>query len=372
MSSWQFIEPLDVLTLRGNKLFGDAGSYGESLIPPWPSVAAGAIRSDLLVRSGIDLAAFAKGDATHPELGAPSEPGPFRVTHFGLARSKDEKVVSLHPVPADLVISETAPEKLVVKRLKPQAPGKGISSSSLTSKMPVLAESQRSKPVTGYWLDQTGYADYLAGKLPVVDSLLSSSALWQLDERVGVGLDGESRRADDGKLFTTQSVAFCEDVGFVTAVSGAQLPDDALLRFGGDGRGARMRSVDFEAPMADLDAIAQSGRCRIVLTSPGLFPDGWRLPGMAEDGAFALSGVTGRIVAAAVSRSEVVSGWDLARWQPKPAQRAAPTGSVYWIEDLHASSAALRKLANHGLWLPEDYDAQRRAEGFNRFDFAAY
>ncbi len=31
-----FIEPLDVLFLRGNKLFGDPGSHGESLIPPWP------------------------------------------------------------------------------------------------------------------------------------------------------------------------------------------------------------------------------------------------------------------------------------------------------------------------------------------------
>ena len=31
-----FIEPLDVLVLRGNKLFGDPGSYGESLVPPWP------------------------------------------------------------------------------------------------------------------------------------------------------------------------------------------------------------------------------------------------------------------------------------------------------------------------------------------------
>ena len=42
MNSFHFIEPLDVLYLRGNKLFGDPGSYGESMIPPWPSVAAGA------------------------------------------------------------------------------------------------------------------------------------------------------------------------------------------------------------------------------------------------------------------------------------------------------------------------------------------
>ena len=44
-----FIEPLDVLILRGNKLFADAGSHGEALMPPWPSVAAGALRSRMLI-----------------------------------------------------------------------------------------------------------------------------------------------------------------------------------------------------------------------------------------------------------------------------------------------------------------------------------
>ena len=57
----RFIEPLDVLFLRGNKLFGDPGSYGEALIPPWPSAAAGALRSRLLADAGVDLAAFARG-----------------------------------------------------------------------------------------------------------------------------------------------------------------------------------------------------------------------------------------------------------------------------------------------------------------------
>lgn len=48
MTAYRFLEPLDVLFLRGNKLFGDPGSYGASLVPPWPSVAAGA----LLYRDG--------------------------------------------------------------------------------------------------------------------------------------------------------------------------------------------------------------------------------------------------------------------------------------------------------------------------------
>jgi CRISPR-associated protein Cmr3 len=89
----RFIEPLNVLFLRGNKLFGDPGSYGEALIPPWPSAAAGALRSRLLADAGVDLAAFARGDIDHPELGTSRRPGPFTVTAFHLARRATDGVV---------------------------------------------------------------------------------------------------------------------------------------------------------------------------------------------------------------------------------------------------------------------------------------
>jgi CRISPR-associated protein Cmr3 len=117
----------------------------------------------------------------------------------------------------------------------------------------------------------------------------------------------------------------------------------------------------------------------MVLTSPGLFERGWLPTGAADAGcgeavAFSLHGVSGRIVCAAVPRAEVVSGWDLARWQPKPALRAAPAGSVYWLElDGSVSADALRKLVEHGLWTEAQYNTDlRRAEGFNRVALAQW
>ena len=71
-------------------------------------------------------------------------------------------------------------------------------------------------------------------------------------------------------------------------------------------------------------------------------------------------------------RAEVVSGWDLAHWQPKPAQRAAPTGSVYWLDELDATPKALRELVEQGLWPGAGADAGRRAEGFNRLALARW
>lgn len=375
----RFIEPLDVLFLRGNKLFGDPGSHGESLVPPWPSVAAGALRSRMLADERIDLAAFARGDVDHPTLGTPTRPGSFAVTAFHLARRfADGRVELLIAPPADLVIGESDGKVSSVRSLQPTVLASGLQASSPLPLLPVLAEELRSKPAGGYWLTQAGWEKYLKGETPAADDLLKASQLWAIDHRVGVGLDAHTRRAADGKLFSVQAVSMVQrqhssagfDVGFVATVSGAELPNNGSLRLGGDGRAAALHPCDAPPPTADHAAIAAARRCRIVLSTPGIFADGWRLPGVDAQGRFALGGVRGKLVCAAVPRFEAISGWDLARREPKPAQRVAPAGSVYWLDELDATPDALGKLAAAGLWDEACEDAARRAEGFNRLTLA--
>lgn len=373
-----FITPLDVLFLRGNQSFGDPGSYGESVMPPWPSVAAGAIRSRILADAGMDLAAFGRSEVAHAQLGTPADPGSFVLRAFQVARCVDGKVEILVAPPADLFITadESDKNKAHVQKLTPTAIHPSIATSSPLPLLPVLAQSERSKAAGGWWLMQSGWQKYLNGQIPSSADLVPTSKLWGMDERVGVGLSEQTRSAEDGKLFTNRAVALKPDVGFVAAISGATLPTSGLLRLGGDGRAASIESVAFAWPEPDYNAIASQGRCRLVLTSPGLFTQGWLPNGCAvtEDGGihFNLHGVQARLVAASVARSEVISGWDLARWQPKTAQRIAPSGSVYWLEHLQASPDALRKLAAQGLWSNPCEDAPRRAEGFNRFSFAHF
>ena len=59
MITTHFIEPLDVLFLRGNQLFGEPGSYGEALMPPWPCVYLGCLWCRLFVFVFVDMAVFA-------------------------------------------------------------------------------------------------------------------------------------------------------------------------------------------------------------------------------------------------------------------------------------------------------------------------
>ncbi|HXF91722.1 MAG TPA: type III-B CRISPR module-associated Cmr3 family protein [Nitrospiraceae bacterium] len=383
-----FIEPLDVLILRGNKLFGDPGSFGESLVPPWPSVAAGAIRSALLAHKGVDLRAFASGQVQDPELGTPQQPGSFRVVNFRLARRfADGRVDSLCAPPADLVIRRKDGGVLECVRVQPRELPAGIQSSAVTKLHAVLPERERSKPEGGYWLTHEGWVAYLKGNdLDMNSHLVRSSDLWALDTRVGVGLDPAKRSAAEGKLFTVQAVAMRKqhhangrdhDVGFLAEVEGATIPNELMLRFGGDGRAARASLLDSVPSEPDLtEPIVKARRCRLILTSPGIFPGGWLPTGATQNDTgeirFALHGVLARLVCAAVPRCEVVSGWDLAKWQPKPAKRVAPTGSVYWLDELEATPAQLRNLVARGLWSDPPEDAAQRAEGFNRFTWGLW
>jgi CRISPR-associated protein Cmr3 len=380
MTALRFLEPLGVLFLRGNKLFGAPGSYGDAQMPPNPSVAAGAIRSRILADDHIDLTAFARGEVSHPDLGTPQQPGEFALTAFHLARrKKDGAIEPLFAPPADLVLTanEQGDVQPQVHALHPREIAHGIQSSYPLAQHPVLAQKQRSKPVSGYWLTVTGWQAVLRGELPTsTQHWLPVSELWRVDERVGIGMDAATGSVVDGGLFTTQAIALKPDIGFLVAVSGAEPPEEGSLRFGGDGRAVAIRPADVHLPEPDYAALVKDRRCRIILTTPGIFPQGWLPTGAspAEEGTanFALHGVRGKITAAAVSRFETVSGWDLAQWQPKPAERCAPVGSVYWLDELDATEADLRKLAETGLWLTSGDNPGRRAEGFNCCALAAW
>ena len=371
-----FLQPLDLLYLRGNHLFGDAGSFGAALMPPWPSVFAGALRSHLLSSTGTDLAAFARGDVNHPVLGTPAHPGSFGVTAVHLARRHRDGVVErFYPIPADAIVLNDDPKPVGLHLLKPSA--WPLPSSYPLALMPLL-QAPQAKPAAGYFLREAAWREYLHQRPIKSDWLIPASKLWASDSRVGIGLDSVSRAAADGALYTAQAVAmivtgeYCS--GFAVDLVG--LPDGmtpGTIRLGGDGRGAALQPLGASKPIEpDYAAIVKARRCRIVLTSPGIFPAGWKLPGLTDDNAWSLGAANGRLVSASVARAETVSGWDLAKRKPKAAERAAPVGSVYWLDQLDADEATLRSLVQRGLWSDADEDRVRRAEGFNRFSFAQW
>ena len=393
-----FIDPIDTLFLRGNRLFGDPGSFGDALVPPWPSVASGAIRSALLAHRGYDPARFADGEIIDDtELGTPGRPGSFLITRFQMARrAPDGRVEPLYRIPADLSVTrrtagEGRHQDCEVRRIEPCEPPQWIQASAATQSLSVLAEPRRGKALSGRWLTPEGWRRYLDVDKIDCSHLVPSGDLWRLDTRIGIALDPLKQRASDGAVFTSQGVVLRKrehdrmggasevesgwNVGFLAGVAGATVPCTLTLRFGGDGRAAIATRVDASASDVDYDGIVAARRCRLILTTPGLFKGGWRPTGVTGDGRdlrFDLHGVRARIVCAAVPRAEVISGFDLSKRRPKPAQRVAPAGSVYWLDEMHATPDALRNLAALGLWSDPAENSSRRAEGFNRITFGTY
>lgn len=377
MSTWRFVQPVDTLSLRGNKLFGAAGDFGESAFPPKPSVMAGALRSLLLAQAPDEIEGFArdKRRLTDAELdrilGLPDDPGSFSVRGvFPACKDATGKVRLLMPLPADLLVFE---DGRVLRLLGPQPLPQGVS-ASLPAELPlaaILRQPVAAKPEGGWLLSEEGIAAYLAGQSVKAEHLVRQSDLWGREARVGIRLSRASRTAEERKLFTVEHTVPRQPehdglaVGLALQVEGvgARLPESGFLRLGGDGRSASFAPMPAPDLSAPLEAIRQTGRFKLVLTTPGLFPGGWHPPLPAD--------IQAKLVCAVVPRFEVISGWDLAMWRPKTAERVAPAGSVYWFEGFEGDPGKLAEWVQSGLW-PHTHDATRRAEGFNNALLAAW
>ncbi len=377
MSTYHFVQPLDVLMIRGNKSFGGDGQHGEAVMPPWPSLFAGAFRSALLGKDAGQLASFAQaGDRLSGELGAVlgnrDEPGSFAIHWLSLAMLGAEAGAprAIVPLPADLVAFDAPPGVASLLTLQPTAPSPGCRASGELPLVAHLRIARQAKPQAGRWLDAAGLAAHLRGELPA--RTLSSADLFKRETRLGIALDHGSRTAIDGALYTSEAIALDQAVGFLVGCEGdaGQLPKSGHLRLGGDGKGARHHAIAFTAPAVPAQDIAASGRFRIILATPGVFAGGWLPEGVTRSGTagdYRLqgNGFSARLACAAVPRFDTISGWDLARQQPKTAQRVAPAGSVYWFDDFAGDAGKLAEWVAGGLW-GDNPDRQRRAEGFNR------
>lgn len=364
------IEPVDVLMLRGNRLFG-GGIHGGAQMPPWPSVITGAVASRALADAGEvtklcrDFRSRDPAEILHQALGP----------DYGLRELLLKQGDNVWcPVPADLVIVGDLEAGLSVHRLEPREVPEGLASSYPLPMWPILNARERRKPTRSPWLRLDGLMAHLRGETPSAAQLTTSEELWALDPRLGIALDGRTRTVATGAIYTTDAVAPKNGVSLLARFKGNTLPLEGLLRLGGDGRAARVHRAD-DIIVRELDKAGkpESGWSgfRMILATPGIFPSGWIPPGVSSD-VLSFEGLRARLVAAAVPRHDVVSGWDLARGVPKPAQKVAPAGSCYWFRVEAGDTAALERIHQEGLWALVDKNDPamlRRHEGWNQVWF---
>lgn len=311
-------EPHDGLTFRHGA--GADGSNTMRTLPfPWPSSTTGALRTAMGTNEAGAFTATAKDARSWACL------GPLLLRR-PTARPDWDLVADLCvPAPADAVLFGATPA--LRRRAQRPIPLRDGEMTDLGAELGLVGlggEAPREKPAQGpaFWrwkaLD-AWLTDPTDGPMPEDAGVPALP----IERRTHVALQADQRVGKDGDLFSAEVLRFRDhryDHALLCGIdAGARVPRIQRVTLGGERRLSSVRPLGATLPPAPE---RRSSRLRVVLLTPALF-DAGALP-RAIEGA--------RVVAACVGRPISISGWNFETGKPKPTRRAAPAGSVYWVD----------------------------------------
>ena len=402
--------PDDVLFFRdGKPSTRGSDHYLRSIFPPHPFTLYGALRTRRLLDEGIPLRGLGQRWPKLPaelraELGEWLRFGALEVRGPWLVRN-DEVLL---PAPGDLLIKPkeregwepgspsrreptVPPRAESVARLRPPRgdgalPGNGAaggSSHDLPGLEPHLHEGARgagwkrvelseqrklqrtTSHTVDWWLTPRGLAAWRAGGVPEPEDLIHREELWVDEQRTGVGLESDDRKARDSMIYTFGFVRLQRGVALGFEARNTSLQPGSRVRFGGEARTARLEEGP-EFPAAKPDEIPGPGEpARLAFATPALSQSGARPPGFSGDGDEGeLGGRPVRVLGAAVGGFTLVGGWDLAKGVPKPLRRAIPAGSVYRLQPRGDAEDGRGLAALDGTCWSDYHDEHLARQGF--------
>ncbi|ASV72884.1 CRISPR-associated RAMP Cmr3 [Thermogutta terrifontis] len=358
------LEPLDVLFFRDGRPFA-AATRGSSGLPT-PQTTAGAIWASLLRAMGCNFDkirdVYIRAAENHrleesdyqavwrqglQEAGAPewffsmTIRGPWLVRRRGGDRKdpSDDKPDPAHwellfPMPATVFSfkkSELAerPEIWLGQPLSRNQTLPGWKPPRAGMR-PIWVSTREDVETCKGFLTAAGMQKFLQSKPSQnfnKEDFVSESELFGHDNRTGIGINPQRLTSEEHQIYAASFLALKQEVAFYVEL---HLPPEgesvwksvSFLRWGGEGKQVAVKH--FDKPLEFPRAVPQNGqKPLLVLTTPGIFEDGWYPRCLA-----------GELVAAAVPGEVAVSGWDLVRRGPKPTRFAASAGSVYFLERL--------------------------------------
>lgn len=312
MTAWYEITPLDTLFFRGAEPMEAGLPASAPLFPPPVSVVLGALRTAVLRRRGVSIAAYKRGDAGEVEalIGKFGGPPPFSVTAILL---KEGDVVYA-PAPfswyVDLPGPPDGPSGFAgadVRTLAPLEPGVadqlGITASSFP--LPVGLAGKDLTTLGGGWVQCALLRE--RPKTLAEGDFHPAGDFFGPEPRTGIEID-RRRRVVEGRLYTACHLRLREGVSLLVALDREiGLDGPGVLRFGGEQR---------------------LGECRRASKVP------MEWPAPAASGLFAAlapvavrEGVLARVFCA--GKPLALAGWDLATGFHKPTVSWLPAGSVF-------------------------------------------
>lgn len=358
---WISIEPLDVLLFREAKPF----SAGENIwasgqFPPTPLPLLGALRNVILKHQGFDLHEYTQKTrkkekdsgyeafslvGCSDDLGSLEMAGPFLFSSGFIYL----------PLPKDLLLDKKREDKYFPNYLQPQKHIWPVESSSPNLSLNLDLTLMPAKP--GLEVPEKGFlkGEYLTDYLLEESGteLISEKNFAENESRLGIQL-ASTRTVESGQIYTVAFTRMEQNSGFLVEMKSHKrndkglLPQEGFLSLGGESRAAHFQIIyeeeDIPEPLDSGSSAEQKSkliknligikRFKLYLLAPAIFQKGW-LPDGVNEGSYtweATSGISARLVAAAVGKPQMIGGWDLVRQSPRVMMRAVPAGSVYHFE----------------------------------------
>ncbi|ANJ66662.1 type III-B CRISPR module-associated protein Cmr3 [Halothiobacillus diazotrophicus] len=347
----------DTLFFRESRPMEAMGEL-QSVFPPPMRTLAGAVRTLIGESAAVDWQAY-RAEPAHSLrqiIGYDEELGSLSFRGVWLALNGER----LYPAPLHL-LRKPAPLHLPgeAARIYPLHLDKSPVWCDLGRRvrLPALPEDRHARgarPMEDTWLTREGLARVLAGHLPDPAQLRTADQLFFRESRVGIARDNRRRTVIEGMLYQTRHIRPQPALSIEVDASGLpdSLPNESLVRLGGEGRAARLsvlqKAVDLPAPGAG------SGQgIALYLLTPLLMPGGaWLGFARQESGEAGtptvwtgtLNGIALTLHGAVTGKALRSGGWDMTNQLPRPVTSFVPAGSVFFCTvegDVQAACEAL-------------------------------
>jgi len=328
------IVPRDPLLARDGKPFSSAipGSRARSLPFATPQMVAGTVRTVYGFTRGLSFRQNELQEVLQVAIKGP----------LPLIRNGDEWEF-LFPAPSDgLPVRGSKGGSIRMVPLVPRKPSQTERVNRGEDWQPLFPMEDdltpEKPPAAPSWWPSHMFRSWLLGEKVQWEEASAQFPAPAEDTRVHVMIDPETRTAKEGMLFSTQSLEFVwkgkgaslsqarELALWVGVVTPHAVSLEGVHPIGGERRLALWQKGPEPWDMSDelLQMIRKSRGARVILLTPSYFQGGFAPKDQKLYGA--------SIRAAAIGRPLVVSGWDMAKGQPKPSRRLVPAGSVYFVE----------------------------------------
>lgn len=339
------LRPVDTFFFRNHKNFNSGeDSTAGFIFPPRPSTIYGALRSAYIHKKSDFLTFKQEKDADIKYwMGTVSAPGALSINGTFLYAGGE----TILPLPLDYQVIKEKRGEGEAEYAYPLVLEKNINQFSSSGEKWSLcgAKEQKSSSSTGAFLSLKKWQESLFNRGKVKINRFSQ---WVLTEdKLGIARDWKTSTSKKGMLYQMQMFRFKDEqfpekgAGFIVFCEDApDFSEVKYLRLGGRNRPWTMEVLKDNETILNKDEeteiirqIEKSGIARIILLTPTIW-NGNQSKFYREKGNVLRikDELEFPIMTAAMGRSELIGGWDIAGNRPKKRMQAVPAGSVFYLE----------------------------------------